>query len=89
MLFDDALGEHVRHVQDLFVHFIKRGNVHRPICLKPGYNFLRRQVQVVVHHLLHFGARPIFRIASLKKGPHENGQLTLGSFSKPKVDARG
>jgi len=62
MLFDDALGEHVRHVQDLFVQFIKGGNVRRPIPLKPGDNFLSRQVQVVVHHLLHFGARPIFRI---------------------------
>jgi len=25
MLFDDALGQHIGHVQNLFMHFVKRG----------------------------------------------------------------
>jgi len=42
MLFDDAFGEHVGHVQDLFVYFVERGNVGGPIALNPGGDFRSR-----------------------------------------------
>jgi hypothetical protein len=63
MLINDACAKHVCHVQNLLMYFVKRGNVRSPIALKPRDDFLGRQVQMVVHHLSHFGLRPTFGIS--------------------------
>jgi hypothetical protein len=39
VLINDACAQHVRHVQNLLMYFVKRGKIRSPIALKPRDDF--------------------------------------------------
>src|ERR671912_427249 len=61
-LADDARAEHVGHVQNLPVYLLVSRDVRRPITFQAGLRFGGRQVQMLTHHPLHLGARPVLRV---------------------------
>jgi hypothetical protein len=66
-LADDARAEHVGHVQNLPVYLLVGRDVRCPVPFQASLYLGGRQVEMLTHHPLHLGARPVFRIRAAQE----------------------
>src|SRR5687767_2572056 len=68
MLFDNAVAQHVSHVQDLLMDAVVSCDVRLPIALDPRHSFSRREIKMLTHHLSHVGGGPVWIGAAQEVG---------------------
>src|SRR5919198_4826948 len=61
-LGDDAVAEHVRHLEDRLVDGLVVGDVGGETAVEAVDAFLERLVQVRLHHRAHLAPRPVARV---------------------------
>ena len=68
ILANDACAEHVGHTQNLHMYLVVGRHVCRPVSFQVRHHLIGRQVQMLMHHLLHPSEWPAFGICAAEEG---------------------